>query len=121
MVAKSENPDRALQDMIRQDRKDTAAAAIEDDLDQTQARISRIEALIRKSLGWIDAILCLFLFIAIPDPSSGETDVSLPAWLRWGIGIAGVLLALTVLAFRTNVPRRIAEILAANSNEFDVR
>ena len=93
----------------------------EDGLNETQARINHIEAIIRKSLGWIDGILCLFLVIAIPDPSAGETDVRLPTWLWWGIGIAGVMLALTVLAFRVNVPRRIAEIITANSNEFDVR
>jgi hypothetical protein len=121
MVAASGDPDRALRERIRQGRKGTAITASEDGLDETQARINHIEAIIRKSLGWIDGILCLFLIIAIPDPSSGETDASLPAWLWWGIGIAGVMLALTVLAFRANVPRRIAEIITANSNEFDVR
>lgn len=108
MAADSENPDRALREIIRQDRKGAAVTAVEGGLDETQARINHIEAIIRKSLGWIDGILCLFLVIAIPDPAAGETDVSLPAWLWWGTGIAGVMLALTVLAFRTNVPRRIA-------------
>jgi hypothetical protein len=80
----------------------------EDGLNKTQAQINHIEAIIRKSLRWIDGILCLFLVIALPDSAAGETDVSLPTWLWWGIGIAGVMLALTVLAFRTNVPRRMA-------------
>ncbi len=121
IVTDSEDPDRALREMIRQDRRGTAVTASEDGLDETQARINHREAIIRKSLGGISAILWIFLLIAIPDPSAGETDVSLPAWLWWGIGIAGGMLALTVLAFRANVPRRIAEIITTNSSEFDVR
>ena len=118
MAAGSEDPDHALPEMARQDRKGTAVTAGEDGLDETQARINHREAIIRKTLRLIDVILWVFLIMVIPDPSAGETDVSLPAWLWWGIGIAGVMLALTALAFRTNVPRRIAEIITADSNEF---
>jgi hypothetical protein len=117
MVADSEDPDRALRGMIGQDRKAAAVTVSEDGLDETQARIHHIEAIIRKSLGGISAILWIFLIIAIPDAAAGETGVSLPTWLWWGIGIAGVMLALTVLAFRTNVPRRIAGIITTNSRK----
>ncbi len=106
--------------MIRQGRRGTAVT-VSEDLDETQARINRREAIIRKALGWISAILWVFLIIAIPDPSDGETDVSMPTWLWWGIGIAGVMLVLTALAFKANVPRRIAEIRTTNRNEFDVQ
>ena len=57
----------------------------------------------------------------IPDPSADETDLSLPAWLWSGIGIAVVMLAPTALAFSPNVPPRIADIITTNSNEFDMQ
>ena len=69
----------------------------------------------RDASEWEQTLASRGVSCAIADP-----DVSLPAWLWWGIGIAGVMLALTVLAFRTNIPRRIAEKITANSNEFDV-
>lgn len=76
MVADSEDPDRELREMIRQDRKGTTLIVDEDGLDGTRAQINYIEAIIRKSLGWIDAILWIFLIIGFPDPSAGETDLS---------------------------------------------
>jgi hypothetical protein len=43
MVADSGDPDRALREMFRQDRKGAAVTAVEDGLDETQARINHIE------------------------------------------------------------------------------
>ena len=103
------------------DRVQPAALAREDGLDETQTLINRREAIIRKSLKWIKAIPCLFAIIVIPDPATGQTDQSLPIWAWWGIGIAGVMLALIVLTLRTNVPRRVAEMITTKSNEFEVQ
>ena len=120
-VADSEDPDHALREMTRRDRKGTAVTAIEGALDETQARIMHREAIIRKSWGCINGILVIFLIIAIPDPASGDTEQGLPTWLWWGIGISVVMLALSLLAFRADVPRRIAEIITKNNKASDVR
>jgi DivIVA domain-containing protein len=94
--------------------KGMAVTVSEEEQDETQARINHIEAIIKKSLGWAAAVFWIFLIIAIPDPAAGETDQDLPAWMWLGIGIAGVMLLLTVLAFKTDVPRRIAEIITTH-------
>jgi hypothetical protein len=106
---------------VMADQQRTAVIADEDDLDETQARIKYIEGVIGRSLGGITAILWIVVIIELnPDPSSGG-DQNLPTWLWWVIGIAGVMLALTLLAFRTKMPRRIAVFIVTNSIMITIR
>jgi len=86
----------------------------EEELDETQVQINQLEAMIRKSLGWISAPFWLFLIIAIPDPAAGETDEHLATWVWWGAGVAGVILLLTQWARKTSLPRRMATRIITN-------
>lgn len=86
----------------------------EEELDETQVQINQLEAIIKKSLGWISAPFWLFLIIAIPDPAAGQTDEHLATWVWWGIGIAGVILLLTQWARKTSMPHRIATRIITN-------
>lgn len=113
-VTDSEDLDRVSREMTKSGLENEAANLNQGELDETLAQITRIEAIISKSLKWLDAVISLFLIIAIPDPAAGETDDNLPPWMWWGIGIAVAVLLLTLLALKTHVPRRIAELITTN-------
>lgn len=82
--------------------------------DEPQARIKHVEAIIRNSLGWTAAVLLIFVIIAIPTGMADETNRNLPVWMWCAIGIAAVMVVLFyVLAFMTDLPRRIAATITS--------